>query len=80
MHTRSFLLIVAACSFSLAACAPTVYVKPGASQQDFITDKYSCDRDAHQSGNFGTGLAAAIAINEYFGECMNAHGWYAQKQ
>jgi hypothetical protein len=69
---------VAAASFCLLGCAPTIYDKPGATSQDFVTDKYACNKDAHQSGGFGNGLAGAIAINQFFEECMNAHGWYAE--
>ena len=55
------------------------FFKSGASQQEFVTDRYSCDKDAHQSAGFGTGLAGAIAVNNFFESCMNAHGWYVQQ-
>jgi hypothetical protein len=77
MNIRGMAAAVAV-SLCLVGCAPTIYDKPGATQQDFVTDKYACNKDAHQSGGFGTGLAGAIAINQFFDECMNAHGWYAR--
>jgi aspartyl protease family protein len=65
---------------SLTACAPKVWIKPGASQQDFTTDRYSCERDARQSGYFGTGIVGAINMQNFYESCMNAHGWYPQQQ
>ncbi len=62
----------------LSACAPPVFNKPGATQQDFATDKYSCERDSRQSGGFSGGIAGAIEIQQYFNRCMAAHGWTIQ--
>jgi clan AA aspartic protease (TIGR02281 family) len=63
----------------LVSCGQTVWVKPGASQQEFTTDRYDCEKDARQSGYFGTGLLGAINMQNFFDNCMNAHGYYAQK-
>jgi len=74
------LMLCAIALMVVGGCANNnVWVKPGASQQDFITDRYSCNKDAHQS-NFGSGLAGAIDESNFFGQCMNAHGWYLEKQ
>jgi hypothetical protein len=61
-----------------SGCAPAVWNKPGATSQDFATDKYACERDARQSGGFGTGIAGAIEVQEFFNRCLVAHGWEAQ--
>ncbi len=62
-------------SLTLTSCAQRVWTKPGASDQDFATDRYGCERDVRQSGYYGTGLAGAVNMNSFFSECMNAHGW-----
>lgn len=64
--------------FSLAACTPTVWDKPGATQADYNTDHYNCEKDARQSGYFGGGIAGAINIRNFFRECMIPHGWSAR--
>jgi hypothetical protein len=79
MNYRAFALGFLA--ILLSGCGPrAVWVKPGASQQDFTTDRYSCERDTRQSGYFGTGLIGAINMQHFFDSCMNAHGWYLQQQ
>lgn len=59
----------------LSSCAPKTFYKPGASQQEFVTTKYECEKDTRQS-NFGGGLAGALSANNFAVECMHAHGWY----
>ena len=62
-------------SVALNGCAQSVWLKPGASQQDFASDRYSCERDVRQSGYYGTGLMGAINMENFFNQCMGAHGW-----
>lgn len=62
----------------LGGCAQKVFVKSGASTQDFATDRYLCERDVRQSGEYGTGLAGAMEVQGYFNRCMSAHGWGLQ--
>ena len=76
---RHLLLIGTVC-VALTGCAQNVWNKPGASQQDFVTDQYGCERDARQSGGFGTGLVGAIEVQNYFNRCMGAHGWSLQNK
>lgn len=64
----------------LAGCAPTVWYKAGATQADFNTDSYGCEKDARQSGYFGSGLAGALEMKDFYGRCMVAHGYTARKQ
>jgi tetratricopeptide (TPR) repeat protein len=68
-------------------CAQMVWVKSGASQQDFSQDRYTCLQEAQQP-------ASSAAVNRYggyadsgiqtnwnlFNACMNAKGWYLQTQ
>ena len=63
-------------------CSPpaaVVWTKPGATSQDFNVDSYQCEKDARQSGYFGTGLVGAINFNEFEVRCMRAHGWTATR-
>jgi hypothetical protein len=62
----------------LVGCADPVWVKPGTGPQDFQADSYSCERDARQSGGFGTGFARAVEVRDFFNRCMNAKGWSLQ--
>ena len=60
----------------LCGCAtPRVWNKPGATQSDFASDSYSCEKDSRQSGYFGTGIAGALNMQSFFDKCMVAHGW-----
>lgn len=62
-----------------AGCA-IVWTKPGATEQDYYTDTYACEKDARQSGYFGGGLAGAFAMQDFFARCMRAKGWTGRRQ
>jgi tetratricopeptide (TPR) repeat protein len=70
------LLAVATC---LAGCQRSEWVKPGATQQDYVSDTYACEKDMRQSSYFGTGLVGLIDAEAFDARCMNAHGWYLQR-
>jgi hypothetical protein len=61
-----------------AGCAQRVWVKPGATEQDFATDSYHCERDVRQSGYYGGGLIGAANMQEFFSRCMVAAGYRQQ--
>ncbi len=64
----------------VAGCAPSIiWTKVGATQPDFATDSYQCEKDARQSGYFGSGLAGAVNMQGFAERCMTAHGWRAQR-
>lgn len=62
-------------SLTISGCAPMMWDKPGASQQDFAADQYSCEKDARQSAYFGGGIIGAINMRNFYKECMVAHGY-----
>ena len=67
----------------LVGCARSVWVKPGASQQDFATDKYEClqqSQQPHAYVNAYGGASGSVTNAELFNSCMNARGWYLQRQ
>jgi hypothetical protein len=67
-------------SVALSACAPqSVWTKAGATDQDFATDSYDCERDARQSSYYGSGLAGAVNMQGFANRCMVAHGWHLEQ-
>ncbi|VTU44012.1 hypothetical protein [Variovorax sp. RA8] len=77
-----FILIAAVAVFA-AGCAQPVWVKPGASQSDFATDRYTCMQDSQQRvggavvNQFGGSATNTVVTNgNLFRSCMNAKGWY----
>jgi hypothetical protein len=64
----------------LAACAQTIWDKPGATMQDFAMDSYECERDARQGGYYGTGLVGALNFQAFEERCMAARGWIKRQQ
>lgn len=69
----------------LYGCAKPMWVKPGASQQDFGVDKYQCMQQAQQrvSGAYVNAYGGAssnqVITNEgLFNACMNSKGWTLQ--
>jgi hypothetical protein len=71
----TFRAVSAIAFLCLVGCAQKVWYKPGATQQDFAVDNYACEKDARQSGYFGTGLVGQINFEDFQGRCMVAHGW-----
>lgn len=61
----------------LAGCATTetVWVKPGASQQDFYMDRGQCQAQAFGPGNVNLMQAAIIMSG-----CLQGKGWYQEQQ
>ena len=75
---RSALML--AIMLTLLGCAHTVWVKPDGTQQEFARDSYECERDARQSGYFGSGLVGAINMQSFQERCMVARGWAKQTE
>jgi hypothetical protein len=81
------------CFVLLLTGCTTVWVRPGATQQDFAQDKYQCMNESERnvvigaSGSQGFvgaavgGMAfgAAMAQKARFDSCMEAHGWVVRK-
>jgi len=93
MKTAPAAIMIFICS-SLAACAPLVWTKPGATTVDFNKDKYSCSRDSMTAApnvaintncNQWTGTCAVQDFNQgnrnqLFNDCMVSKGWALQQQ
>ena len=59
-----------------ASCGPRMlWMKPGATEADFRRDSYECERDARQSGYFGTGFVGQMNMEQFAGRCMRAKGY-----
>jgi hypothetical protein len=68
-------------AFVLCGCAaPKIWNKTGATQSDFASDSYACEKDSRQSGYFGGGIAGQINMQNFFDRCMVAHGWSQSSQ
>src|ERR1700746_1701192 len=84
MAQRIVGLLIVAAVLGLGACTTTrtVWVKPGASAEDFARDSHECERDARASAGErgpglagGGGLAAAIESGGYQSGCLRRRGW-----
>ncbi len=83
MNAR-YLAVVIAIPFILNGCG--TWVKPGATQQDFSSDKYQCLQESQQQKGYatvnqwgGSAFSGASTNGNLFASCMNAHGWYLQR-
>jgi hypothetical protein len=71
-----WLLVLSACGGNGSLFdAPRTYTKPGATQQEFVTANYECQRDLRQAG-YDSFFHATFGENQIYVQCMNAHGWY----
>jgi hypothetical protein len=56
----------------------TTWKKEGATDTEYQADSYTCEKDARQSGYFGTGLIGAVSVKNFVEHCMFAHGWHLE--
>lgn len=57
------------------ACARSMWVKSGATPDEFRRDAYECERDARPSDPLGGGIAGAMNFRDFATRCMNARGY-----
>lgn len=80
LRCRLPLLVCLTTAILVAGCARWVWTKDEAfSQQDFLRDRYECERDMRQSGYFGTGLVGSLNMQSFFESCMGARGWRKER-
>lgn len=69
----ALLFIAAAVALAASACAPSAWVKAGATQQEFYADRSECMGRAGfgaASDDFGRALALSVS-----NDCMRGKGW-----
>jgi hypothetical protein len=75
-----------ACSLALVSCAGQpqgLWLKPGATKEDFNKERYACMQQAQQPNSVayldkygGVSNSKVITNENLFSACMNAGGWY----
>ncbi len=70
MNTKVLLL-----AFILAGCAPMIWDKSGATQDDYNRDSSECERDARQNGYYGNELFGTMNMMEFLKRCMVSKGY-----
>jgi hypothetical protein len=71
---RTSLLVVLA-PLALGGCARYVYRHPNYTPEKWRVDSYECEKDARQSGYFGTGISGAMNFQAFYDRCLAARGW-----
>jgi hypothetical protein len=74
---RSEIILLVVVAFS--GCARTIWYRQGATEADYSRDSYDCERDARQSGYFGSGYAGLANMEGFFERCMGAHGYVRRR-
>jgi len=67
---------IASLAFSiciLVGCAQAAWVKPGATQQDFIQDSQACEKEAFAVAR--AGIVGQVQVPDLESRCLEAHGW-----
>jgi hypothetical protein len=70
MKTKVLLL-----AFILAGCAPMIWDKSGATQDEFNWDSSECEKDARQNGYYGNELFGTMNKKEFLERCMTSKGY-----
>lgn len=69
----AFLVFLANCSDQ-----QMMWVKPGATPDNFTEDRRSCNIWAHRSDNVGSSTDGSVAYGSVFNHCMKVRGWTLQ--
>jgi len=70
MNTKILLL-----AFILVGCAPMIWDKSGATQDDYNRDSSECEKDARQNGYYGNELFGTMNMMEFLKRCMVSKGY-----
>ncbi len=70
MNTKILLL-----TFILVGCAPMIWDKSGATQDDYNRDSSECEKDARQNGYYGNELFGTMNMMEFLKRCMVSKGY-----
>lgn len=65
---------------SCLGCANVVYRHPNYTPELWAKDSYECERDARQSGYYGTGIVGASNFRQFYDRCLYARGWIKTKE
>ena len=70
MKTKVLLL-----AFILAGCAPMIWDKDGATQNEFNRDGSACEKDARQSEYYGNEFFGTMNKKKFLKRCMTSKGY-----
>ena len=62
-------------AFILVGCAPMIWDKSGATQDDYNRDSSECEKDARQNGYYGNELFGTMNMMEFLKSCMVSKGY-----
>lgn len=62
----------------IAGCGPTLYVRPGGTNQQFQHDQNDCLVKANQAGYRGGDFGSNIARSNFIQQCLYGMGWVKQ--
>jgi predicted aspartyl protease len=87
LHIKVFSTMVVGLALSACAASQTIWLKPGATHDEFAKDRYSCMQQSQQrvSTTFvneygGSSSNRAITNARLFSACMSANGWTLEKK
>jgi hypothetical protein len=81
---RRFLFLILLAAMTASGCADGRWVKPGATDADYRTASYECEKDFLSVAPVRFGKPAAVAIwnsidrSGFVKQCMEAKGWHRE--
>lgn len=78
MPRRPIIALVILAAVVLTGCARVVWVRSGLTAAEWNQDSYQCEKDARQSGYFGTGWVAQIEMERFMERCLLSKGYSKQ--
>ena len=73
---KLMILLAMVIGLLMSGCATqTVWTHPDYTPEKWAKDRYECEKDARQSGYFGTGIVGSINMQNFFNGCLESKGW-----
>lgn len=63
----------------VSGCATYTWRHPEYTPEKWARERYECERDARQSGYYGTGIYGAMNMQAFFERCLESKGWVKTK-
>lgn len=76
---KKLILLAMVMALLLGGCATYTWRHPEYTPEKWARERYECERDARQSGYYGTGIYGAMNMQAFFERCLESKGWVKTK-
>jgi hypothetical protein len=76
---KKLLMLTMVLGLLVSGCATYTWRHPEYTPEKWARERYECEKDARQSGYYGTGIYGAMNMQAFFERCLESKGWVKTK-